>query len=604
MDTRKGVFMKDLPGPVLAFYSNVFNDLDVRTPCFKTTNKRMLLHHDMSYTVNHVRNDMKNYVLNRLQSEGISFISYSLPSLGKAVEISLITGKVLDVPFTFGKRYSSQLPAFMYVFFRTLFDDNGVPLWTLADCSNTEQDAAYALFALRQVLLAFSKASDLGTLMSNEEAMKAFSLRIAEQSVITTPSWVLNQARKLLKEVLMEGDELNPMLAQWVTEPFGRHGPGAVAGKEKGFDKWNFKRINGLDMKIYNLRQNRWDSYSHQFENGYIRQPFGVADPYSRAVQVPKDYRGPRTICIEPKEFQFAQQGLWSVLQSIIEKHPLTRRSINFRHQEYNSRLCKRQDLCTIDLKDASDTVSLKLCRILLPRQFFKLVTRYRSRKISIDGKLTKSTCFASMGSALCFPIETLIFWAIAQASTHPCDRRMPLRVFGDDIIVPRGSTMFIVKMLEASGFKVNKGKTCIDTPIRESCGAFMYSGIDVRVTRFKVSACRDLPSWSAFLSNARELYQNKLSETARAMLLNLKEFWHVPFGYLGLPSHPIFTCQKRWNSDLQRYELRQPSVVMTKGRGAISWEPGIYAWLMGNSTKPHTSGTERLKVCWVESTL
>jgi hypothetical protein len=328
-------------------------------------------------------------------------------------------------------------------------------------------------------------------MVTNEEALKSFSERISQECEITAPSWLLNRARQLIQSVVMDEDRLEASLAQWESYPFGRHGPGAVAMKEKGLDKWNFHRIPGGEPGLFQFRS------ASQDDNGYIEYgsaaPIGVAQPVSRATCVPKDFRSPRIICIEPKEFQFAQQGLWDVLRRLLERNPLSRRAINFEHQEYNGRLCKRSDIATIDLKDASDRVMLKLCRILFPKEFFKLTTRYRSRMIDVNQSQIRPKCFASMGSALCFPIETLVFWAITQAAIHPNDEHLPMRVFGDDIVVPRGSAPYVIKMLESCGFKVNAQKTCVNSPIRESCGAYTFAGTDVRITRFKTTQCRNL---------------------------------------------------------------------------------------------------------------
>jgi len=438
-------------------------------------------------------------------------------------------------------------------------------------------------------------------MVSDEDALKAFSERISGQPEITIPSWLINSARHLIRSLVMDGDQLSAVLAQWDTDPIGKHGPGAVACKEKGLSKWNFKRIKGLDPMLYTWRP------SIETPENWIEHslgPFvkGDTNSVARAVCVPKDFRGPRIICIEPKENQFGQQGLWSVLSNLIHAHPLTKRSIRFDDQSLNAGLCKRSDLATIDLKDASDTVTLKLCRLLFPKEFFKLVTRYRSRAISINGDIKKSVCFASMGSAVCFPVETLVFWAIAQAAIHPADSKLPLRVFGDDIVVPRGSARFVTKMLEASGFKVNKAKTCIDTPIRESCGAYAMYGIDIRITRFKATNVQNLPAWTSLLKNVAELHKRLLRKTASSMLETLATFAKVPWGISELPSDTkiLSRCRSRYNKQLQRREFLVPTAVMRKEQGEISAGPGLYAWLVGNSTQPSSSGKSFLKMKWI----
>jgi hypothetical protein len=551
----------------LAFYHSVFNDFIVhdpsQRPCYRSSMR---------------------YIVRRITSEGITFVSKSLPDLGKACETSIISGEPIKVPKTFNCHWKSVLPSLMWEQFHVLFDDTGTPRQT------ETEDAVWAYFVIRQVCLAFSKAKDIPSRMTPDEAMTSFKERIVEQPAITAPSWLLNEARALIRRIVMDGDGLHPMLKQWVETPIGKHGPGAVAEKEKGLDKWNFRRIDGADLRLYRF-------------NDRSPLPQGVAKPYSRLCVVPKDFKSLRSICIEPKEFQFAQQGIWKCLKDLLHENRLSRKAINFEHQEYSAELCKRKDLATIDLKDASDTVRLKLCRLLFPKEFFSLVTRYRSRKIAVKGDLVRPTCFASMGSALCFPIETMVFWAIARVSIHPETWAKPVRVFGDDIVVPKEDAQFVVKMLESCGFKVNHSKTCIDTPIRESCGAYTYASRDVRVVRFKASHCDDPRDWISLIESARLLNEMMLSKSAYSVALQLKQFWHVPFGHFGLPKSPEgYSCQSRWNAKLQRRELRLPRLVMRQGNEKLPGDAGLYAWYVGNSTKPSPRGTDKVKVGWVAS--
>jgi len=579
--------MFTLPRPVLAFYKSVLKDLALTSSYYRECNR-----------------PSEHYLLKRLCSEGIIFVSKSLPELGKAAEISMITGKPIVVPQTFKLRWMSRLPVFLGNYFQDAWDDDGRPKWVLAEPDDTgKRTQSYAFYCIRQVCLAYSKATDLGTLVSDEDALKAFSERISGQPEITAPSWLLNAARHLLRSLLMEGDKLNAMLAQWDEDPIGKHGPGAVACKEKDLLKWNFRRISGLPPKLFTWRSSTEDTL------GWIEPsigPFvkGETESVARAVCVPKDFRGPRIICIEPKENQFGQQGLWSVLSSLIHTHTLTRKSIRFDDQSRNANLCKRRDLATIDLKDASDTVSLKLCRLLLPKEVFSLVTRFRSRAVSINGNIKKSECLASMGSAVCFPMETLVFWAIAQSAIHPNDSRLPVRVFGDDIIVPKGSAMYVVKMLEACGFKVNSAKTCIETPVRESCGAYTMYGHDIRVTRFRASSVDSLPAWNSLLKNAKELNERMLCSSSLAMLETLAEYAKVPWGLDCLPSGiaELSRCRSRYNKELQRREFLLPTAVMRGSRGSISAGAGLYAWLVGNPTQPSSSGNLSVKMKWVDA--
>jgi len=563
-----------LPTMMLAFYEKIFLDLDNQSPSERSANKLNA-----------------NYVNKRSLSEGLKFISNTLPELGKAIEVSLITGKQVIVNQTFARRWRTKLPNFMYNYMKILFSADGHPLAPLNP--EKEREQAYAYYCIRQVCLAFSKAEDVGCKVDDTAALQQFVERITEQSVITAPSWLLNSARRILKDLFYDEEgRLSPMLAQWVDQPYGRHGPGAVAEKETGLQKWDFNKIPGMDPQLYQLQ-----------DRSKVKQPYSSSNtalPESRAICVPKDFRSPRIICIEPKEFQFAQQGLWRVLSALVQHDIFARKAISFKNQEYNATLSRDSAYATIDLKDASDRVSMRLCRLLLSKEVFALTTRYRSRKIRVNGQVITPTCFASMGSAVCFPMETLVFWAIAQAARDPRDRHLSTRVFGDDIIVPRGSAYMVIKALESCALKVNTGKTCVNTPIRESCGAYWFGKTDVRIVRFKHSSVESYPAWKATLDSCRWLNEALLAKTSYAMLLCLKDLWHVPFGHFGLPkSSDGFSCQSRWNQNLQRHEYRLPGYRVSREVGEFPTWAGLYAWLVGNSITAYAPADRKVEMHW-----
>jgi hypothetical protein len=95
------------------------------------------------------------------------------------------------------------------------------------------------------------------------------------------------------------------------------------------------------------------------------------------------------------------------------------------------------------------------------------------------------------MGSALCFPVEamvflTAIFVGIERSVQRPLTRRLiksfrgSVRVYGDDIIVPVEHVKHVIDSLETFGFKINVNKSFWTGKFRESCGGDYYSGHDV----------------------------------------------------------------------------------------------------------------------------
>jgi hypothetical protein len=119
------------------------------------------------------------------------------------------------------------------------------------------------------------------------------------------------------------------------------------------------------------------------------------------------------------------------------------------------------------------------------------------------------------MGNATTFPVETLVFWAIAVSCcmfyrnkkyygvapwritstlTLPRDRR-DVSVFGDDIILPTEVVPDLFYMLGSIGFSINSEKSYFGKGLsfRESCGGDFFHGRRMRPFFIKGPATR---SW------------------------------------------------------------------------------------------------------------
>jgi len=565
-----------------------------------------------SSLVSKIRLDL-NYVLERVRNEGDAFVCTVLPNLGKAAELSAITGSTLEVPKGFNLFGKTRLPVFLHSLFKLGWEDDGTPVFTLEKGEWRTRNLAVCLQLIRQVTLAFSKVEDFDCMQTPEDASSGFHQRISKVPDIHAKSWVLREARRLIREVLMDGESLHPMLAQWETIPIGRHGPGAVAGGEKGASKWDFCEVAGTAQDLY-----FWSD-----DEQYL-YPLGDERPRTaRLCIVPKDYKSLRCICIEPKELQFAQQGLKDVLVEIISSHPLTNRSIDFFDQTKNQELCKNLALATLDLKDASDGVSLRLARILFPKELFVLLTRYRSSNVELlDGQVVKTNCLATMGSALCFPLETLIFWAIVQAITSKKSKQrvQTVRVFGDDIVLPLDVAEEVVTQLEFCGFTVNRSKSCIGkTLVRESCGTWAVGGKNCNVVKFHSRSCTSLKAWLALVEQAKRLTTIWSSSLAHATVTTIlascdaflgmrvdndpKGKVHSMRYVFGSKGQFHLDLYSRYNTQLCRSEVRVPILSRGLGASTLPGYKGLYAWLTGTDTRPWPLGTDKVKMAWVDTT-
>jgi hypothetical protein len=200
---------------------------------------------------------------------------------------------------------------------------------------------------------------------------------------------------------------------------------------------------------------------------------------------VPKSWKTFRTIAKEPTHSLPFQLSLDSFL-----KQRLRRWGIDLSSQEKNQAMAKEGSengsLATIDLEMASDTLSLNAVALLLPSDWFRIFSDFRSSFFSAPWGEGEYAKFSSMGNGYTFTLETLIFTAACRAVGS---RRYA--VYGDDIVIESERASSLVKLLKLLGFRTNDAKSFINplSRFRESCGCDYYKG--VLVTPFYL---RELP--------------------------------------------------------------------------------------------------------------
>jgi hypothetical protein len=204
-----------------------------------------------------------------------------------------------------------------------------------------------------------------------------------------------------------------------------------------------------------------------------------------------------RTICTEPSINMWMQLGMGSIIGSRLR----SRYGIDFEFQPDVSRCMARlgslnDQLVTIDLESASDSLGLRMMDTVFPVGFMRMLRRLRSPKSRLpDGSLVELGMVSTMGNGFTFPLQTLLFAAscvvVYRYLGIPCisKGRWPLRnmsVFGDDIIVDKRVSRLLMTLLGMLGFVVNNNKTFVEGPFRESCGKDYFNGVDVRPVYLK----------------------------------------------------------------------------------------------------------------------
>lgn len=340
--------------------------------------------------------------------------------------------------------------------------------------------------ALRQLLLFCYKAEVDYTDAQLDSAYRQFTdtNRETEEfglSLTRQSPRLLNSARRLCQSVLYK---VRPK------EIIPKHGPGASTTPKQQWTKL-FTAVEEV----------------YPFSDYYATHDCGVAtdqmddlehcaSAQAKVTAVPKDSRGPRLICVHPAELIWVQEGLWLELERAIS---LTRSyecwprgHIRFYDQDPNgliALLSSRSGIyATLDLKEASDRISDVLVRRLFG-DYYKAFGCCRAQKYVLPTQEVGGlSCYAPMGNATTFPVQSLVFWAICVSSLVDQGYKNPNRVFvfGDDLIIPSEAAENVVNDLESFGLRVNRTKSFWRGAFRESCGVDAYNGVNVTPLRWK----------------------------------------------------------------------------------------------------------------------
>lgn len=232
---------------------------------------------------------------------------------------------------------------------------------------------------------------------------------------------------------------------------------------------------------------------------------------------VPKKTDIDRAIAKEPDLNMHMQRALGAYVRRRLKKW-----NIDLDDQARNQRLALigsvTNSLSTIDLSCASDSISSRLVWDLLPPRWFEEFEALRSPYGTLpNGKLLKWEKFSAMGNGYTFELESLLFFALAQAVLQesegsPNCTSFPhnVSVYGDDIIIPKYCTQVLIDLLDDVGFKTNVDKSFSEGPFRESCGKHYYTGIDV--TPFYIRKDVDHASRVIWLLNRLRLWSYDIS--------------------------------------------------------------------------------------------
>jgi hypothetical protein len=513
----------------------------------------------------------------RVKKEGLSFLTITLPKFASDFEQALASGYIGKEHFRAFRKYRA-IPHFLKGMLCLLFDYETGRLHDEVRIASV--DIPSVVQAVRQICMAFKKIELPCAPKRNTEAIENFvsveatfhSFSLSEDDI----SHFRNVSFMLWSSIL-----------QGLTcESFvPKHGPGATADKISGNQKYVWRSWHDRLEQYFPIIGN---GYSVSVDSERLLKNVAFMSPEqehpSRVALVPKTLKGPRIIALEPHCMQYVQQGIQAVLTDRIESNWRTRGKINFRDQSINQShaLMSSRDglLATVDLSDASDRVPLSLVKIMLESnpEFLEAVLACRStRAILPDGRVISLLKFASMGSALCFPVESMYFYTVVVATllqeAHlPVTRRnimkvsRRVRVYGDDILIPTTHAIAVLDGLQKYNCKINHNKTFYSGKFRESCGVDAYDGTEVTPTYVRTrfpknrQQAKELISWC---SMANQFYLKGFWNTATYCFKVVeRHLGSLPYvssesPLLGRQSFLGYRSIGRWNSRYHRFEVK-----------------------------------------------
>lgn len=208
-----------------------------------------------------------------------------------------------------------------------------------------------------------------------------------------------------------------------------------------------------------------------------------------------------RGICTEPAVNMWFQLGFGECLnrrlKSVYNYDPALQPD---RNRVMTRRASIDGSFSTIDLESASDSMGLNVLKEILPVDFYNWLCLLRSPRTTLpNGEIVELAMVSTMGNGFTFPLQTLLFHSVVVSAYKllgiPLDKgyadsdtckdpfavRRNFSCFGDDIIVDSSATRLVLRGLYLLGFVVNKDKTFVEGPFRESCGADYINGVNVR---------------------------------------------------------------------------------------------------------------------------
>lgn len=488
---------------VLGLYNGIFSDIAVALPTVVGLGRDATR---LSFTT---------------RTRGLRYLTVDMPTFGKHFDKCLSEGVLTPskVP-SFGTKEGRALPVFLRGLLNNVFDESGVLLSPPCHTS---------IFFIRQLCYACKKIKvdcgdaireqTLRKYIGNElslrspylnwydlciDAHRSRDLRLCDEGQSGRQGQLLDLAEPdsgICDTVHEIADRIFTTFGQFDPREWRpKHGPGAIADGSQSTYKYDFPTWSArleTSFPYADLAHANYSVWVDRVKEGLI--PLEKEVP-AVALTVPKTQKAPRIIAKEPAASMWCQQLVRDYLETNVANSVLSC-CISFGDQEGNRVAAYEAsitgDSWTVDLKDASDRLSLWLVERLVRKNDSLLEALHASRsqycEVPLKGgsELIRMKKFAPQGSATTFPLQTIVYAILAIASVIYAkqqkvtartirDAALQVRVFGDDTVIPSFAGGQYLSLLEYCGFLVNYDKTYRTGKFRESCGHEVYDGTDV----------------------------------------------------------------------------------------------------------------------------
>ncbi len=582
----------------------------------------------------------------RFENEGFSFLSKALPALDEALLLGLSSGK-FTCPLGFKTTKGGTIPALFSGMFCEVFD----PL------TGVLKDASLdigILGCLHGILRIFKK-----TQVSAEDEEYLHQIAVNEfyqcderANKVAIPDRHDHHIGRVCKLIL------NTLKSKDIENGNYKNGPGAVKEGYKGNEKYS-ALLEAAWEGSFNLEQyGIWGLHESGLlalrtpckDQGEQRIPSAIAErtlctpkrtvpskstqrrlersrslqsikcrlsiAHNRAsssiaklISVAKNSTSRRTITVEPLLKQFIQQGLNTILREAISECSILSSCLALTDQEENQKLAlegsQYDNWATIDLKSASDLLSLRLVKLVFGHYDEFLHHMIECRTPFVEAK-SKSRLelgkFAGMGNALTFPVQSVCFAVVCIAAILDQDGHSPsywrtrraarrIRIFGDDIIIEKRYVHQCVTWLQEVGLQVNFKKSFLEGNFKESCGVDAFRGVDItpHYVKHQPGYAEATPSiiagwvemsnhlWLACLYSASTWFKNEVENALRKRLPLVSQ----TSGLLGWHSRLDAMTPHKWCRNTQQFLTRSVALAPVKRKDKLDGYAALFKCLI-----------------------